>query len=277
MPPNETVTNFNWMVALGNFLIIALIVSIVISFFEPRVAKKLRENRLSVFILLFLGFILPVQDRIVGLSMFGIEAKLQEVKEDVKKLENRLRDAFEEYSSILTLYEESISDGGQEDSYRKLEEKVNSTIFSSIAKVKVDDVKAQIAIQMRSLKKLELEWSNPRLVNQELKTDMLLGFLIHSDPKYVTMRWAIRGRAAQLLTERKEWPVPDRLIESLKADNRLVVKALALESFARLMSDFGYAQKGIFDFQDAITWWENGNNKERVKSHYSVANNETLR
>lgn len=277
MPPNETVTNFNWMVALGNFLIIALIVSIVISFFEPRVAKKLRENRLSVFILLFLGFILPVQDRIVGLSMFGIEAKLQEVKEDVKKLENRLRDAFEEYSSILTLYEESISDGGQEDSYRKLEEKVNSTIFSSIAKVKVDDVKAQIAIQMRSLKKLELEWSNPRLVNQELKTDMLLGFLIHSDPKYVTMRWAIRGRAAQLLAERKEWPVPDRLIESLKADNRLVVKALALESFARLMSDFGYAQKGIFDFQDAITWWENGNNKERVKSHYSVANNETLR
>jgi hypothetical protein len=277
MPLNETVTNFNWMVALGNFLIIALIVSIVISFFEPRVAKKLRENRLSVFILLFLGFILPVQDRIVGLSMFGIEAKLQEVKEDVKKLENRLRDAFEEHSSILTLYEESISDGGQEDSYRKLEEKVNSTIFSSIAKVKVDDVKAQIAIQMRSLKKLELEWSNPRLVNQELKTDMLLGFLIHSDPKYVTMRWAIRGRAAQLLAERKEWPVPDRLIESLKADNRLVVKALALESFARLMSDFGYAQKGIFDFQDAITWWENGNNKERVKSHYSVANNETLR
>lgn len=277
MPPNETVTNFNWMVALGNFLIIALIVSIVISFFEPRVAKKLRENRLSVFILLFLGFILPVRDRIVELSMFGIEAKLQEVKEDVKKLENRLRDAFEEYSSILTLYEESISDGGQEDSYRKLEEKVNSTIFSSIAKVKVDDVKAQIAIQMRSLKKLELEWSNPRLVNQELKTDMLLGFLIHSDPKYVTMRWAIRGRAAQLLAERKEWPVPDRLIESLKADNRLVVKALALESFARLMSDFGYAQKGIFDFQDAITWWENGNNKERVKSHYSVANNETLR
>ena len=40
MPPNETVTNFNWMVALGNFLIIALIVSIVISFFEPRVAKN---------------------------------------------------------------------------------------------------------------------------------------------------------------------------------------------------------------------------------------------
>ena len=87
--------------------------------------------------------------------MFGIEAKLQEVKEDVKKLENRLRDAFEEYSSILTLYEESISDGGQEDSYRKLEEsKLND--FSSIAKVKVDDVKAQIAIQMRSLKNLSL-------------------------------------------------------------------------------------------------------------------------
>ena len=67
MPPNETVANFNWMVALGNFLIIALIAFIVISFFDPRAAKKLRENRLSVFILLFLGFILPVQDRIVEL------------------------------------------------------------------------------------------------------------------------------------------------------------------------------------------------------------------
>ena len=210
--------------------------------------------------------------------MFGIEAKLQEVKEDVKKLENRLRDAFEEYSSILTLYEESISDGGQEDSYRKLEEKVNSAIFSSIAKAKVDDVKAQIAIQMRNLKNLELEWSNPRLVNQELKTDtMLLGFLVHSDPKYVEMRWAIRGRAAQLLAERREWPVPDKLIESLKADNRLVVKALALKSFARLMSDFGYAQKGIFDFQDAIIWWENGSNKERVRSNYLGVHNEPLR
>ena len=104
---------------------------------------------------------------------------------------------------------------------------------------------------------------------------MLLGFLIHSDLNM--LRCVGQYVAPQLLTERKEWPVPDRLIESLKADNRLVVKALALESFARLMSDFGYAQKGIFDFQDAITWWENGNNKERVKSHYSVANNETLR
>jgi len=235
----------------------------------------LKDNLSLAIFIVFLALILIFFGNITEIDMFGFKAKLKEaddIVEEVKKLEKSVKESFKEYSNILQLYEESVSNGGREDSYNKLLKYRQSNMLIDVVQAKINDIKAQISIQTNFLKSWTLEWVpySTGLVNEKLHTDWLLGFLVHSDPKYVQIQWEIRGRAAQLLANRKEWPVPDKLIEVLKSENRLVVKVLALESFENLMSDFGYVKKDMFDFQGAITWWENKDNRERVKAKFSA-------
>ncbi len=253
---------------LGNVLLLIVAVGSLLYIFKDKNRKILKDNlSLSIFIA-FLALILIFFGNIDEIDMLGFKAKLKEADntvEEIKKIEKSLRESFKEYSNILQLYEESVSNGGREDSYNELLKYQQSNILADVVQAKINDVKAQILIQMNFLKSWTLEWVpyGTGLVNEKLHTDWLLGFLAHSDPKYIQIQWEIRGRAAQLLSNRKVWPVPEQLIDSLKSNNRLVVKALALDSFLELMKDFGYVKKDMFDFKDAIEWWDI--NKSHVK------------
>ena len=260
----------NLFEVIGYFLLIGLPIFLVVSFFCPKLQELIKKNSISLTFLLFLSLILPIYDRITEVDILGFKAKLQEATDIVnhlKSLESRFKSMFEEYGEIIQLYESAISNGGSEEAYLKLKNKSQKSTLENIAKIKIDSVKSAMQIYMNFLQSWRLDWpaQGKTLSNEQLHTIWLVGFLAWADLKYdQSMKWEIRGRAAQLLSSRKEWPVPDKLIEVIKDKNKLIVKVIALQSFEDLMSDFGYKRKDLFDFQDAILWWDK--NRDSIKT-----------
>lgn len=74
-----------------------------------------------------------------------------------------------------------------------------------------------------------------------------------------------RGRAAQILADRKEKEVPEALINSIKTDPSLDVLECSIRSFCRLTGCISY---DLFKSKPIINWWEE--NKERVESELQV-------
>lgn len=252
----------------GYFILGALLIVAVVAVLSPRSRQHLDFKKSWFFLILWLFLGLVFSGRLAEFNILGqFKGTLREAQNqlsEITSLKTQFKNMFEEYSNIIKFYEQAISNGGSEEAYSKLKNKAQESSLENIARIKIDNISSVMQIYMNYLRSWRLDWSDGSS-NEKLHTSSLIGFLFWADPAYdQSMKWEIRGRAAQLLSNRKEWPVPDKLIEVMKNKNQLIVKVLALQSFEDLMSDFGYKKKDLFDFQDAITWWDK--NRDLIKT-----------
>ncbi len=259
------------IINLGNFVLLLLLFLALVAMLYPKFRNYLgfKNNWFFFGLLLFLGLVFS--GRVAEVDILGLKATIREARKqlsEITSLKKQFQSMFEEYSSITEIYEQAVSNGGSEEAYLKLRNKAQGSSLDNIARIKIDNIKSVMQIYMNFLQSWRLDWPDGQgktISNERLHTTWLVGFLAWADPAYdQSMRWEIRGRAAQLLSNRKEWPVPEKLIEVMKDKNRLIVKILALQSFENLMSDFDYKKKDLFDFQGAIIWWTG--NRDLIKT-----------
>ena len=183
--------------------------------------------------------------------------------EDVKNDLSSELVVLKERNQLVSLADVAINKGERDalDELRRIAFNENeSPSKQSIAFAEMLRVKAQY-ISISRLRHFEIKITNSDqsiTTDNDIPTDVLIRGLLENK------NWGIRGRAAQLLANRKEKEVPKALIQSIKKEKRLDNLKESLEAFASVT---GYKKRDVFDTQPVIEWWEE--NEKKVESELS--------
>ncbi len=176
----------------------------------------------------------------------SIQVVKVETSTELGKLKNR--------NELLALSDNAISKGDR-NAFNKLEELTANNKNDLAARAEMLKVKAFYKENNR-IPEFELKLTKEGIsyVNDKVPTGILINIL-HNHPD-----WGYRGRAAQLLSKRKEKIVPDALIQAITNDIELDVVNNAIWAFTSVT---GYKDISFLNHLPLIEWWQK--NKSEVE------------
>lgn len=237
--------------------------SITVKFAEPQITQTLKdvaENQAKEIIENHLNPGIQKATSTVNQKIDLFDKDLQEFNNtyslELKKIAKEV-EYIKNRNMLLKLGDKAIAEADAE-SFEKLYNIYESTsdedlklfALSEIFRIKLN------FINTTRIKGLEITYTNPEtgksFKNSDIPTEHLIQILKYNPT------WEYRAKASELLKERKEKQVPEALLNTLKNDKNLEVRAKAMISFEIIT---GFKSNDVFLYPPAEDWW-NKNKKD---------------